>query len=360
MKHSRKKGFEDTFRLYKNDTADYNSDLDNSSFVNVMEYVCEAIARGGSEMGEISMNKALFFVLNLAPVFEKQGESYDGYLNNGITPHAIKSLKSKLAEDIAVLLNWIKKMPIMYDEPEAALAKLHFSGAFGKGVPDASSFDVECSDAFRNFDIEVYKRIRSAFTVEELREIESRVGKYSVLCILTGYYIDAYYKLIEKKMRRAGLQYLLPKFLTYSFIQEHYEYLLRSITMEDYKKYLDVDGCTTPSKAERLSLLSSEFCDSKIKKDVGNLLDEIRRDLKIGTKACSKKDFANIVFVFIKYLDCWKQRHFAPSRFRLAKYYGIPEPTYKIKDCKEYEKSEDGKILIRKLQEFNEAHKKKN
>ena len=94
----------------------------------------------------------------------------------------------------------------------------------------------------------------------------------------------------------------------------------------------------------------------KNQKAIIKLLDGIGEDFQIGTKACSKKRFCEIVFVFTEYMDCWEEPKFAPNRRLLARYYGINEPTYKISDCQKFEDSDEGKILIHKIQKFCAEH----
>ena len=355
MQHSRRKdGLDGGFRLYHSATETFNAEM--QSFIEVLTYVCNVITEEGVSMSEYKLNKSLFFLLNLQPLLEVQKADYDSFLQRGITTSVIISLKERLIKDLASVLKFVRNVPIIYDEPEAAIAKLHFNGAFGKGIPSPSNYDVECSRAVRSFDVETYRRIRSAFTVEDLEQVESNECKYSVVYILAGYYIDAYNSVVSRILQKAGLNYLLLS-RAHANAEDKLDWILEGLTGEKYKMYLD-DGSIPPNKAERMSLLTKKYCDTKIKKEIVKLLDDIRKDFKIGTKACSKRDFCEIVFVFTKYMttDLWRESRFAPNRHMLAKYYGIQEPTYKIKECKKFEKSEDGKNLIRKLQTFSEEH----
>lgn len=351
-KSRRKDGFNDVFRLYHNKTEEYNAEP--WTFIEVLVRICQSITEKGRAMSDLSLNTWLYFVLNLMPYLDRLKSSYDSILFKGMTPTSIQKLKETLAGDIGKILKSINKVPILFDKPEEALAELHFNGAFGRGVPDPHSYDVECSLEAANFDIEVYKRIRSAFTVEELEQIDSREGKYAVLYILTGYYINAYYNVVARVLQRARLEYLLIP--SDAFVELKLDVLLRRLTGESYRMYVDAEGSIPPSKQERMSLLTKKFCKSTIKNDMGKFLDEIRKDFKIGTKACSKRDFANIVFVFTQYMDCWNETHFATNRRLLSEYYGIPETKYKLSECRKFEKTEDGKNLIRKIQEFCANH----
>ena len=353
-KSRRKDGLGGIAKLYHNSTEEFIHEMQN--FMDVLFYACKTITEDGIGASDYKLNKSLFFILNLSPLLDVQKSDYDAILQKGITTASVRALKETLTGDLAKLLSVIRTVPIAYDSPEADLAKLHFSGAFGKGVPNPNTYDVECSYAVKLFDIEVYKTIRSAFTVEELEKIESNEGKYAVLAILTGYYISAYYDVVANILRRAGLHYML-LIRTHSTVQDKLDWVFQRLTGEQYNMYLEVDGSIPPSKAERMNLLTTKYCDKSIRDDVVKLLDEIRKDLKIGTKACSKRDFCNIVFVFTGYMTKgWKESRYAPNRRLLALYYGIPEPTYKISECRKFERTEDGKNLIRKIQAFCAKH----
>ena len=353
-KSRRKDGLGDTLKLYHNKTEEYNAAM--TSFMDVLFYSCKTITEDGIEASAYKLNKSLFFVLNLPPLLDLQKSDYESILQKGITTASVRTLKERLTGDLAKILSVIRLVPIIYDTPEADLAKMHFSGAFGKGIPSPDTYDVECSLAVKVFDIEVYKRIRSSFTVEELEQIESSKGKYAVLQILTGYYINAYYDVVASILRKAGLHYMLLN-RVHATVEEKLDWILQRLSGERYNMYLETDGSIPPSKTERMSLLTTKYCDKSIKADIARLLDEIRKDLKIGTKACSKRDFCNIVFVFTEYMTTgWKEQRYAPNRRLLALYYGIPEPTYKISECQKFEKTEDGKNLIRKIQAFCAKH----
>lgn len=352
QKSRRKDGFDDDLRLYHNKTEAYNAET--WTFVEVVVRICQSIAEKGKSMSDLSLNKWLYFVLNLSPYLNRLKSSYEAILDKGLAPTVIQRLKGQLAGDIGKIVNAINKVPIMYNKPEEDLAELHFNGAFGRGLPDPHSYNVECSLEVANFDIEAYKQIRSAFTVEDLEQIESRDGKFSVLYILTGYYLNAYYNVVAQALQRAGLGFILPP--ADAFIELKLDVLLKRLTGDNYNMFVDAEESNPPSKQERMSLLTPKFCDRKIKNDMGKFLDEMRKDFKIGTKACSKRDFANIVFVFTQYMDCWNESHFATNRKRLSEYYGIKETTYKISECRKFENTEDGKNLIRKIQDFCSKH----
>ena len=357
MKYSQKK--EDlryiSTGLYSNLTDAYNAEM--NSFIDILCGICKTVTEYDDAKHEYSLNKSLYFVLNMAPLLDMQRADYLSIIDKRVTKSQIETLKEQLAQDIAKVLSAIRRCPVMYDEPEEDIAKLHFNGAFGKGLPNPSDYNVECSPAVRGFNVDVYKRIRSAFTVQELIQIDSNSGKYAVLYILTGYYINEYYDVVTNALRKAGLQHIYAGFSTHRFIQDKLDWILMRLTNEHYDAYVDAEGYEPINMAAKKELLSKRFCSSKIQKDVIKLLDEIGKDFKIGTKACSKRRFCEIVYVIKEHMDCWNEEKYVPSRHLLSRYYGFQqEPTYKISECRKFEQSEDGKILIHKIQKFCAEH----
>lgn len=331
-------------------TEEYNDE--NHSFVEVLSSCCRLITERKDDAGDKAINKWLYLILNLYPLFEQQESIYSVIIKDGNTASRIDKLKKQLCTDLGMVLKWINAAPIIYDKPEEDLAKLHFSGAFGWGIPDSSQYDFEPSWAVRDFNLEIYKKIRSAFTVEELEAIDSREMKLAVVHLLTGYYIDKYYKMVSSILRKAGLNYIV----NYNGTQEDkLSDLLIRLSHNRYKEYLEKGDVNPPSKNEKIGLLDKSICDRSKQKKLIKFLESLTDEMKIEMRSCSKRDFANIVYVLSQYLSCWKEKRYATSKRVLSMFYGIPEPTYKISDPSDYIKTPEGKKLLTLIDKFNES-----
>lgn len=340
-----------SFVLPHSKTEEYNNL--NLSFVEVLCSCCRLITERKDVAGDVTINKWLYFILNLQPLLQRQENEYLATIKNGNTESKIDKLKKQLCFDLGSILKWLSTAPIAYDKPEEDLAKLHFSGAFGRGVPDSSQYGFKPSWAVSVFDLNIYKQIRCAFSVEDLEHIESREMKLAVLYLLTGYYIDQYYQTVSSVLRTAGLNYVI----TYHGTQQDklFDYLYR-LSHNRYKEYLEDADVNPPSKTEKKLLINKNFCKLSKRDKLIKFLDSLTTEFKIGTRACSKRDFANIVFVLTEQLSCWEEKRYATSKRTLSQFYGLAkEPTYKVSDCSAFLKTEDGKRLRKMIKKFNES-----
>lgn len=331
-------------------TEQYNHE--NLLFVDVLSACCRLVTERREDVADLALNKWLYLILNLSPVLEQQESIYAGIIKGGNTAARIEKLKVQLSKDISSVLMRLRYAPIIYDQPEEDLAKLHFNGAFGRGIPDWTTYDYEPSWAVRSFKQEVYQKIRSAFTVEELELIEQRDTKLAVVYLLTGYYINEYYKAVASVLRKAGLNYLLNFNGTQ---QDKLEEILRQLTRSRYKEYLQDGDVNPPSPNEKTQILSKKVCTLSCRSKLIKFLDSLTEEFKIGTRACSKRDFANIVYVLMDNLSCWKEKRFATSKRILSMYYGVQEPQYKVSDCDEFLRTDEGKKLQSMIDKFNDS-----
>ena len=342
-------------RLYitHNKTEEYNHE--NLSFVEILSACCRLITERKDNAGDNAINKWLYLILNLSPILERQESSYLEIIKGGITPAKIDKLKERLCYDLGTVLKWVSATPIVYDKPEEDLAKLHFNGAFGQGIPDKNSYGFRVSWATDVFDLSVYKQIRSAFTVEELELIESKEKKLSVLYILTGYYIDKYCETVSSILRQAGLNNNV--YFGGTQQEKLYEFLFR-LSRDRFNEFLVADGVTPPTKEGKKLILDKAFCDRSKQEKLIKFLDSLVSEFKIGTRACKKGRFARIAYTLARDLSCWKEKRYAPSKKALSDFYGLPlAPTYKINesDYSEFIKSPEGKKLRNLIKKFNES-----
>lgn len=342
----------DTFTLTHNKTEEYNNE--DYSFIDVLSSCCRLLTERKDKAGDVTINKWLYLILNLGPVLEKQETIYSNIIKGGITTQRVGKLKGMLCFDLGAVLKWISVAPIIYDEPEQDIAKLHFNGAFGLGLPDNSAYGYEPSWAVKAFDLGVYKQIRSAFTVEDLELIESRTMKLAVLYLLTGYYIDAYYKVVSSILRKAGLNYVISINGTQ---QDKLFEILKRLSHNRYKEYIEEYSLNPPSNNEKMYILDKSICNLKNRDKLIKFLESLIKECKIGTRACSKRDFVNIVYALSTKLSCWKEKRFAPSKRVLSLFYGMQEPTYKVNvsDYSKYIETAEGKELLSRIEKFNES-----
>ena len=355
-KDPKKKIILNPFTLTHNKTEEYNDEY--HPFVEVLSSCCRLLIERKDDAGDTAINKWLYLALNLSPVLEQQESEYSGIIRGVTTIQKVEKLKGQLCSDLKTVLKWISAAPIIYDKPEEDLAKLHFSGAFGRGIPDKSAYDYEPSWAVRIFDLNVYKQIRSSFTVEDLELIESREMKLAVLYLLTGYYIDAYYNVVSSILRKAGLNYVIT---THGTQQDKLMDILKRLSHNRYKEFIEDKGLNPPSKNEKKYILDKNFCNLKNRDELIKFLESLLEECKIGTRACSKRDFVNIVCALSTNLSCWREKRFAPSKRVLSMFYGIQEPTYKVnaRDYSAFVNTTEGKTLLSRIERFNNSLEQK-
>ena len=337
--------------------GDYNGFLERYDFFSLLIAVCKEITKGTykDDRGNSTLEKWLYFMLNCKPKAEQFEQSYDDMITRYSMPVLRHHIDKRLfveEKELTVLYPLIEKLPIQYGSPEIDIAKMHFDGAIGLDRKKPEDYKDKLSPITLGFDFSSYKRLRAASTHRELVEVESPETKIALLHILTGYYIDWYARLLTRIIKSAGFGIKIKDVIN---PQERLESIIVELKTRDVLDVISQTATQTVDINIKKDLLKGH-CDKKILVDTIKLLNRIGVEFYIRSKACSKKEFAQIAWVIKEYCRVLNFNKYQPCRNTLARYYGIDVPTYKIKDGSDYLKTKNGRKLRKMIDEFCAEH----
>lgn len=337
--------------------SDYNGFLERYDFFSLLIAVCKEITNGTykDDKGNSTLEKWLYFMLNCKPKADLFKQGYDDMISqygmSALRQHIDKRLFVD-EKELAVLYPLIEKLPIKYGSPEIDIAKMHFDGSIGLDRKKPEDYKDKLSPITLGFDFSSYKRIRAASTHRELVEVESHETKIALLHILTGYYIDWYARLLTRIINSAGFGIRIKDAIN---PQERLESIIVGLKTRDVLDVLSQTTAQTVDTNIKRDYLKGH-CDKKVLNDTIKLLNKIGVEFHIRSKACSKKEFAQIAWVIKEYCRVLNFNKYQPCRNTLAHFYGIDVPTYKIKDGADYLKTKNGRKLRNMIDEFCAEH----
>lgn len=338
--------------------SDYNGMLEQFDFLSLICNGCLIIIEKGESLKEDGEKRTLaqwlYFLLNCPPKAKAFKLSYDDmFEKQGHEPLRQSLYQRIINKELRQVLPIVHGFNMIYGTPEIDIAEMHFSGAIGLDRKRPEDYK-SCSLLTKQFDFNAYKQIRAASTVDELMAVESTDTKYSFLHILIGHYIDWYARLLTDVITKANFGILIKDVID---PEARIESIIEKVTTRDELKTF------LPNTKQRVNAsikkhLLKDYCKQGVLSDLSQMLYEIEKQFKIGTKACSKKEFAQIAWVIKEYCRVLKITKYKPCKAMLTNYYGVPSSEYKIRDASDFLKTPDGRSLRKKIETFCSEHEK--
>lgn len=338
--------------------SDFNGYLRDHDFLFFIEDFCKVITENKDILLEPDKDallcEMLYYLLNFKPKADEFKRTYDIlFEKNSQEPLRMEIYQRLFSSELKRLYPHIQKTPIYYGTPEIDIAEMHFSGAIGLDRKKPEDYE-QCAQLVRKFSFDAYKQLRAASTHHELQLVKSPHTKLALSHILLGHYIDWYARLLTSVIDKAGFGIYIENAI-------NPETRLRSIiegllSREEMKAFTKDTAQEVNINIKKKTL--EKYCRKDILLPLIKFLNDLGLEYKIGYKSCSKRDFAEFVWVIKEYCRLLNTTKYKPCKEALTRFYGVPPTQYKVKDCSEFLGTPEGRKLRKKVENFCAEHEK--
>lgn len=336
-------------------TNPYNDNLNKNDFLSLIKDFCHIITERGDKLlepdNDALLCEMLYYLLNFKPKVVAFQRTYDSIFEK-YTQELLRMeiYKRLITSELREIYPLIKKTPIFYASPEIDIAEMHFSGAIGLDRKKPGDYR-QTSYLIQKFSFDAYKQIRAASTHHELELVHSPHAKLALTHVLLGYYIDWYARLLTSVIDRAGFGIYIENSI---HPETRLDSIINGLLTRDEMKAFSTNTPEVETNIKKKIL--ENHCRKEILLYLIRFLNDLGFEYKIGYKACSKKDFAEYVWVIKEYCRVLNFTKYKPCKEALTMYYGVPPTQYKVKDCSEFLKTPAGKNLRKKIEQFCSEH----